>query len=199
MAAKSNSERKPGSEAGVVGQPTAGSVLLAQRERRGLTLDQVVTAARIPAHYLKMIETDNFGLISDQLYLLPFLRRYAEFLGLEPDELAMRFIREAQRAENAPLRPLEAFPLDRGGRRRWLAALAVILAAAAAVVVYYRRVPWEIRPVMARPTPAAITPVAAASASLLPTPSPAPQAEAPILPGGGFAPPPATPAAAATP
>ena len=46
-----------------------------------------------------MIERSDYGLISDQLYLMPFLRRYAAFLDLDGEEVAMRFVREVQRAE----------------------------------------------------------------------------------------------------
>lgn len=200
MAGKSGPGRKSGLEAGGPRQATVGSVLLAQREQRALTIDEVAAGAHIPAHYLKMIETDNFSLISDQLYLLPFLRRYAEFLGLEPDEMAMRFIREAQRAESAPIKALEPLPLNHKRHSRWLTPVAVVLvaAAAAAAVVLYRRAPRELRPLMARPTPVLATPAADASAApALPAPSPAlPQAGAPMPPRAGFAPPPATPAAA---
>jgi cytoskeletal protein RodZ len=46
-----------------------------------------------------MIETDSYGLISDQLYLVPFLRRYATFLGLDAEDVASRFVRDVQHAE----------------------------------------------------------------------------------------------------
>jgi cytoskeletal protein RodZ len=46
-----------------------------------------------------MIETDNYDLISDQLYLVPFLRRYATFLGLDAEEIASRFVSDVQHAE----------------------------------------------------------------------------------------------------
>ena len=42
------------------------------RDRRRGT---VVIDAHVPMLYLKMIETDNYGLISDRLYLIPFLRK----------------------------------------------------------------------------------------------------------------------------
>ena len=76
-----------------------GQIVTEARERKGLSREQVVLEAHLPAHYVKMIETDNYGLISDQLYLVPFLRRYAAFLGLDAEDVASRFVRNVQHAE----------------------------------------------------------------------------------------------------
>src|SRR5271154_5538342 len=59
------------------GEPSLGKTLAAAREGRGLSLADIVTETRIPAHYIEMIERSDYGLISDSLYLMPFLRRYA--------------------------------------------------------------------------------------------------------------------------
>ena len=64
-----------------------------------MTRDQVATEAHLPPHYVKMIETDSYDMISDRLYLVPFLRRYATFLGLDAEEIASRFVSNVQHAE----------------------------------------------------------------------------------------------------
>lgn len=76
-----------------------GKLITEARERKGMTRDQVIGEAHLPAHYVKMIETDNYDLISDRLYLVPFLRRYATFLGLDAEEVASRFVSNVQHAE----------------------------------------------------------------------------------------------------
>jgi cytoskeletal protein RodZ len=65
-----------------------------------------------------MLEDDDYRLISDQLYLLPFLRKYASFLDIDQDETAMRLLREVQRLDSssAPVRLDE--PLEEGRRHR---------------------------------------------------------------------------------
>jgi cytoskeleton protein RodZ len=85
-------------------EPTLGQMITEARERKGLTREQVVTDAHLPAHYVKMIESDSYGMISDQLYLVPFLRRYATFLGLDAEEVASRFVRDVQRTETNVVR-----------------------------------------------------------------------------------------------
>ncbi len=84
---------------GAEAEPSLGHVITETRERKGLTREQVATEAHLPPHYVKMIETDSYDLISDRLYLVPFLRRYATFLGLDAEEIASRFVSDVQHAE----------------------------------------------------------------------------------------------------
>jgi cytoskeleton protein RodZ len=80
-------------------KPSLGHLITETRERRGMTREQVVSETHLPAHYIKMIETDSYDLISDRIYLVPFLRRYATFLGLDAEEIASRFVSDVQHAE----------------------------------------------------------------------------------------------------
>ena len=84
---------------GAESEPSLGHVITEARERKGLTREQVATEAHLPPHYVKMIETDSYDMISDRLYLVPFLRRYATFLGLDAEEIASRFVSNVQHAE----------------------------------------------------------------------------------------------------
>ena len=84
-----------------------GAIITLAREARGFSREQAAKASSIPAYYLTMIETDDYSAIADQLYLLPFLRRYAVFVALEPEEVASRFIRDVQRADMNPGRASE--------------------------------------------------------------------------------------------
>jgi cytoskeletal protein RodZ len=76
-----------------------GQIMAMARERRGGSRDQAAIDSNIPGYYLTMIESDDYSSIADQLYLLPFLRRYATFVRLDPEEVASRFIRDVQRAD----------------------------------------------------------------------------------------------------
>jgi cytoskeletal protein RodZ len=114
------------------GEPSLGKSLIEARKRRGLSADDVAREAHVPAHYMRMIENDDYGLISDQLYVLPFLRRYAAFVGLDPEEVATRFVREVQRADTNAARMAEPIAVMKPARdrRTWIVA-----AAAAAVLI----------------------------------------------------------------
>ncbi|MGH7987221.1 MAG: helix-turn-helix domain-containing protein [Candidatus Binataceae bacterium] len=110
------------------GDSNLAKLLLAAREKRALSRDEVVSQTRIPAHYLRMMESSDYAPIADQLYVVPFLRRYAVFLGLDPEETAMRFVHEVQRADNAPAARMYApVVVARKRRRRFLPLMLVVV------------------------------------------------------------------------
>ena len=90
--------------------------LVQVRERRGFTRDQIVADAHVPLLYLKMIESDDYNLISDRLYLIPFIRKYATFLGLDPEDIASRFVSDMQHAESNVVRMSEPITVARKRR-----------------------------------------------------------------------------------
>jgi cytoskeleton protein RodZ len=113
-----------------------GESLVAARQRRGLSRETVVQQAHIPAHYVQMLEEDDYRRISDQLYLLPFLRKYANFLDIDPDETAMRLLREVQRVENSPPPPARlADPLDERRYRRRNLSKPILFSGLIAVLI----------------------------------------------------------------
>jgi cytoskeletal protein RodZ len=134
--ANAAAEKRP---AGNEPEQSLGTFLIAARERRGFTANDVVRETRLPAHYLRMMESNDYSEISDQLYLVPFLRRYASFLDLDQEDVAMRFVREVQRADSIPPARLDQ-PLVAEPRRRrgWGGAILVVgfLAIAAGVYLY---------------------------------------------------------------
>jgi hypothetical protein len=79
---------------------TLGQLITEARERRGITREQAASQACLPAYYVKMIENGNYDAIPDQLYLVPFFRRYAAFLALDAQEMMSRFIHDLEMAES---------------------------------------------------------------------------------------------------
>jgi cytoskeletal protein RodZ len=119
------------------GESNLGRFLVEARERRSVGQDAAVKETRIPGHYLRMLESNDYSKISDQLYLLPFLRRYATYLALDPEEIAMRFVREVQRADNLPPSRIDE-PLLIEPRRNynWLAIGGVVVLLAIIAFTY---------------------------------------------------------------
>lgn len=116
-------------------EKSLGQVIIEARKRRGLSPEEVVRETRIPAHYVKMIESDTGTLISDQLYLLPFLRRYATFLGLDAEEIASRFVHDVQRAETSVTRMQEPIRMvDRGRGSRWTRVFFIVIIGASVLL-----------------------------------------------------------------
>jgi cytoskeletal protein RodZ len=78
------------------------------REEKQLSLKDVETGTRIPVHYLQILEGEGHPrLLADALYLIPFLRTYSIFLGLDPAVTVAQFIEGMQRGEasEGPTRP----------------------------------------------------------------------------------------------
>lgn len=115
--------------------PSLGTLMAEARKRKGLTPEQVVSETRIPASYINMIEREDYALVADQIYVLPFVRRYAEFLGLDGEDVAMRFVREVQRAEISVQRISEPMTIAPKSSRRWRRVFVVILLLVAAALV----------------------------------------------------------------
>ena len=146
VADKKSKDKSPDTDSGAsAAEPeiSLGKIVTEARERKGLTREQVVIEAHLPAHYVKMIETDSYGLISDQLYLVPFLRRYAAFLGLDAEDVASRFVRDVQHAEANVVRISQEITMVTSGRRGGASRIALYVLMLVVLILFadfaYRR------------------------------------------------------------
>ncbi len=64
-----------------------GQRLCAAREEKDLSLEEVAEATRIPLNYLEALENESLDSFTSDLHARGFLRNYASFLKLDPDEL----------------------------------------------------------------------------------------------------------------
>ncbi len=151
----------------------AGAELRETRERRGLSIEEVAEATRIPSRYLRALEEDApVERFPAPVYARFFLREYARFLGVDDRPLVARF--DEEHAEELEPR-LEEIPTDRAEpprRGRLLVGVSALALVALAVVSLTRggaSVP------RALPTPAGSpTATGAASPSAPPTQAPPP-------------------------
>ncbi len=86
--------------------PALGERFRAAREARGLTLSDVAEQIRIRSVYLAAIEDESWASIGAPVYIRGFLRTYARFLGLDPEEVVAEFNGEA----SAPAPPIPSAP-----------------------------------------------------------------------------------------
>lgn len=134
---KSVAEKAP-----VAADQPIGKRMADAREGRGLSRKDVAREARIPEHYVKMIESDDYSLIADQVYMLPFIRRYAEFVSLDPEEIVGRFVRDVQKADVVAARMSKPIPMvekrSRSRQRRIILIAAIIVVALVAAGLFVR-------------------------------------------------------------
>lgn len=69
-------------------------VLKEERERKGLSLDDVVEKTRIKKNFLIAIEKGNFTALPSESYALGFVKNYAQLLGINQDRASALFRRE---------------------------------------------------------------------------------------------------------
>lgn len=113
------------------------------RARLDLTIERAAADAGVPLRYARLLEGEvpsGVG-VSDELYLIPFFRRYATALGLPAEDLLPDFLGQVQE-----LPPPSAAPLHLQARSRTRAAafwrpVAVLLAIAGATFVILRQAP----------------------------------------------------------
>jgi len=124
-----------------------GRLMTEARKHRGFSREQVASQTNIPAYYVRMIESDSYDAIPDQLYLLPFFERYAIFLGLDARKVVSRFIQDFERSENEIAAP----PTSTAATNALLSATALlksrwrqIAAATAVAVVLVPVIAWSI-------------------------------------------------------
>ena len=64
-----------------------GDTLRNSREVSGVTLEEVSTDLEIPVILLEQIEDGNMGAFKDVFELKDYVKKYAKYIGLDPDEI----------------------------------------------------------------------------------------------------------------
>jgi cytoskeleton protein RodZ len=118
-----------------------GDTLSEARTRRGVDLDQVHAATGIRPRYLRAIEQEDWEALPEEFYARSFIRKYAQFLGVEPEPLVEEYRRQrgtSGRHGAAPTTPFAGTTTSRRAealrRRRarqgvyaWLGGIAVLV------------------------------------------------------------------------
>ena len=95
---------------GLAAEPTPSlpERLLTARERKGVDLYRAERDTKIRARYLAALERGDYRELPGAVYTKGFLRNYALYLGLDPDEVLLQWRRERgdpARAAGGHLRP----------------------------------------------------------------------------------------------
>ena len=66
---------------------SAGGILRAERLRQGLKPIEVAEKLHITRHYLRLIESNDYEKLPAPLFAKGYVKKYAEFLDLDPNEI----------------------------------------------------------------------------------------------------------------
>jgi cytoskeleton protein RodZ len=89
-----------------------GNWLRRQRELREISLREIADVTKISIRYLEALEQDRFDVLPAPVFAKGFLREYARYVGLDPDEVVNSYLTAQTTVE-----PEEA-PEMRGSQRR---------------------------------------------------------------------------------
>ena len=119
---------------GTPAEPSVGAFgrwLLQERELRGLGRDEVARLTKLGPAIIEALESGDPGRMPPRAYVQGYLRAYAAAVGLDADDVVLRF-QEVAGAEEEGARPPRALPV-----KAVLAALvALVLAALAALALF---------------------------------------------------------------
>ncbi|HEX4753575.1 MAG TPA: helix-turn-helix transcriptional regulator [Solirubrobacterales bacterium] len=124
-----------------------GDTLFEARTRRAVDLDEVHAVTGIRSRYLRAIEEEDWDALPEEFYARSFIRKYAQFLGVDPEPLVEEYRRQRGTSGlgESPTSPFartssrRAEALRRRRQRQgiyaWLGAAAVAAVIVAAIVL----------------------------------------------------------------
>ena len=69
-----------------------GAWLCQQRELRGISIHEIASFSKISLRYLEALEASRFSILPAPVFAKGFLRQYASYVGLDPDEVVNYYI-----------------------------------------------------------------------------------------------------------
>jgi len=112
-----------------------GPIFRDARIKSGKTIDDAVRETKIAKKYLIAIENEDFDIFPGETYLIGFLRNYSQFLGLDPDEMVIKYRDYKIQEQPAPIEQLTARP--RNARRNILLVFVILIVAGAAGYIIF--------------------------------------------------------------
>lgn len=110
-----------------------GQKLREAREAHSYSVEQIARDTHISKQYLEALELENFSVLPGDTYVVGFLRNYAEYLGLDPEELVTLYKNIRIQEQPMPMSELLQRPRRRSPSRILLLALLALVLVAAGV------------------------------------------------------------------
>ncbi len=110
-----------------------GTLLENEREKRGITLDQLARITRLRRQFLKALEDENWDNLPSPVYVKGFIRSYAQEVGFDPKDAISLFESVAPVMQDMP-KPLTV--IKEPGRKRLYLILAFTAALATGLYLW---------------------------------------------------------------
>lgn len=92
-----------------------GDILREARVARGVSLTEAERDTKIRAKYLSALEDDNLTMLPGPVYARGFLRNYAQYLGIDPDDALDMFDKQIQ-PTRTKIRAARGEPAEKRGK-----------------------------------------------------------------------------------
>ena len=115
---------------------TVGARLKLVRKRKGISIEDAEEATKVRAKYLEAIEKDNWSEFPSRVYVLGFVRRYAELLDLNSEKILEEFKIEFGRAKTTTKKDHKTAFLPKFVVTPKLIVLAIVILLIAGVIAY---------------------------------------------------------------
>jgi cytoskeleton protein RodZ len=152
------------------------------RESRGLTVDRIASATRIPVRYIEAIDRDDVRALPPRPYLRGFVAAYGRELGLDPAETVARYFSQLGPPAPEPVMAVDVPSGEPSYTRAW--AIAALLLAVLLIIPAFTR--W--RSAVEPPQPAVAGTSGTAPATATASASVAPAAAVPVATQGAVVP-----------
>jgi cytoskeletal protein RodZ len=105
---------------------TLGHTLRQLREAKGMSIEELSRATRVPVTSVERIEADRFDELPGEVFVRGFLKSYARAVDVPPDEVLARYTASRRVAWVTPL-PISSPAKPARGRRFGVAIAFVLL------------------------------------------------------------------------
>ena len=113
-----------------------GAWLRRQREARDISLREIADSSKISLRYLEAFEQDRFDILPARVFAQGFLREYAKYVGLDPDEVVNHYLASQQEADTEEATGEErAEPKRAGTSSSWWFHVLLVIGVAATLVL----------------------------------------------------------------
>lgn len=120
-----------------------GRYLKKEREFKNISLKEVAKNTRVKEHFLKAIEEDQYNLLPSRTYVKGFLLSYAKYIGLDPNDVLLRYENLLVRK---PIAPTET-PLRKkilwNKKPTWVVVVVIMVSLIASYFLYPSKPPRE--------------------------------------------------------
>ncbi len=107
---------------------SVGAILAEARQRMGLSVFDISGKLRLTEHYVRAIEADDYGKLPGEVFVKGYLKSYAEFVGLDPEQVRGAYRGPTGLAETVHARPVRQKTAMFS--QKWFLALLLAICAA---------------------------------------------------------------------